>query len=102
SDKEQEVMSKDIKDFEILFQKDGVHVKGKIKKFFMDIPFDGLVDFVSTGPNVFEVRLRNLEILRMDFKFLTPLALKAIKGRLTKALNGICTYKYLGKKDHSR
>jgi hypothetical protein len=38
----------------------------------------------------------------MDFKFLTPLALKAIKKRLTRALNGLCTYKYLGDKDHSR
>jgi hypothetical protein len=59
-EKEKEKMSKDIKDFEILFQKDGIHVKGKIRKFFVDIPFDGLVDFVSTGPDVFEVRLREL------------------------------------------
>lgn len=101
-EKEKEKMSKDIRDFEILFQDDGVHVKGKIKKFFVDIPFDGLVDFVYTGPDVFEVRLRELEVLRMDFKFLTPLALRAIKSRLKKALHGICTYKYLGNKDHSR
>jgi hypothetical protein len=101
-EKEKEKMSKDIKDFQILFQEDGIHIKGKVKKFFMDIPFDGLVDFVSTGPDVFEVRLRELEVLRMDFKFLTPLALTAIKSRLKKALNGIGTYKYLGDKDHSR
>ncbi len=102
SDKEKEVMSKDIKDFQILFQKDGVHVKGKVRKFFVDIPFDGLVDFTSTGPDTFEVRLRELEILRMDFKFLTPLALRAVKTRLKKALSGIGTYQYMGRKDHSR
>ena len=101
-EKEKEKFSKDIKDFEILFQEDGIHIKGKVRKFFMDIPFDGLVDFVSTGPDIFEVRLRELEVLRMDFKFLTPLALRAIKGRLKKAFQGIGTYKYLGKKDHSR
>ncbi len=101
-EKEKAAMSKDIKDFQILFQEDGIHVKGKVRKFFVDIPFDGLVDFVYTGPDVFEVRLRELEVLKIDFKFLTPLALRAIKGRLKKALHGIGTYKYIGNKDHSR
>lgn len=101
-DKEKEMMSKDIKDFDISFQKDGVHITGKIRKFFVDIPFDGLVDFISTGPDIFEVRLRGLQIMNVDFKFLTPIALRAIKGRLKKALKGIGTYKYLGNKDHSR
>lgn len=101
-EKEKEKMSKDIKDFQILFQEDGVHVKGKMRKFFVDIPFDGLVDFKWTGPDVFEVRLRQLEVMNIDFKFLTPLALTAVKKRLKAALNGIGTYKYLGKKDHTR
>jgi hypothetical protein len=101
-EKEKEKLSSDIKDFEILFQEDGIHIKGKVKKFFFNVPFDGIMDFVSTGPDVFEVRLRELEVMRMDFKFLTPLALAAIKDRLDHALNGICTYKYMGNKDHSR
>jgi hypothetical protein len=101
-DKEKEKMSSDIKDFQILFQDDGIHISGTLHKYFMKVPFDGLVDFVSTGPDIFEVRLRALEVLRMDFKFLTPLALRAIKSRLKKALNGVCTFKYLGKKDQSR
>jgi hypothetical protein len=101
-EKEKEKMSSDIKDFKILFQDDGIHITGKIRKFFIDVPFDGLVDFVSTEPDIFEVRLRELQILKMDFKFLTPLALTAVKRRLKKALKGICTYKYLGNKDQSR
>jgi hypothetical protein len=101
-EKEKEKMSKDLKDFEIQFKEDGVHVTGKIRKFFFDIPFDGLVDFISTGPDEFEVRLRNLKVLRINFKFLTPIALKAVERRLKKALAGICTYKYLGKQDESQ
>jgi hypothetical protein len=101
-EKEKAKMGSDVKDFKIRFKNGGIHISGKIHKFFWDIPFDGLVDFISTGPDTFEVRLRNLEVLRMDFKFLTPLALTAVKSRLKKALKGVCTYKYLGNKDHSR
>ena len=101
-EKEKEKMSADIKEFEILFQEDGIHIKGKIKKFFFTVPFDGLVDFIATKPDTFQVRLRELEVMRMDFKFLTPVALKAVRRRLAKALKGICTYKYLGNLDHSR
>lgn len=102
-EKEKAAMSKDIKDFEILFQNDGIHVTGKVRKFFIDIPFDGLVDFVWTGPDVFEVRLRSLEVMKMDLKFLTPFALRAFKKRLDSALSGIAEYKYIRKKkDDSR
>lgn len=102
-EKEKASMSKDIKDFEILFQEDGVHVKGKMRKFFVDIPFDGLVDFDWTGPDVFEVRVRSLEVMKMDLKFLTPFALRAFKKRLDSALSGIAEYKYIRKKkDDSR
>ena len=38
----------------------------------------------------------------LDLKFLTPLALAAVKDRLKVALNGVAKYKYLGKKDESR
>lgn len=101
-EKEKAKMSSDIKDFKIRFKNGGIHISGKVRKFFVDIPFEGLIDFVFTGPDVFEVRLRKLEALRMDFKFLTPLALAAVKKRFKKALSGVGTYKYLGKKDHSR
>jgi hypothetical protein len=101
-EKEKAKMSSDIKDFKIRFKNGGIHISGKIRKFFVDFPFEGLIDFIYTGPNVFEVRLRKLEALSMDFKFLTPLALAAVKSRFKKALKGVGTYQYLGKKDHSR
>lgn len=101
-EKEKAKMSSDIKDFKIKFKNGGIHISGKLKKFFVTVPFEGLVDFIYTGPDVFEVRLRNLEVMNMDLKFLTPLALTAVKSRLKKALKGICTYKYLGNKDQSR
>lgn len=101
-DKEKESMGSDIKDFKIRFKNDGIHISGKVKKYFVTVPFEGLVDFVYTGPDLFEVRIRNLSVMNMDLKFLTPLALTALKDRLKSALAGMCAYKYLGKKDGSR
>lgn len=101
-DKEKEKIGKSIKDFKIRFKNGGIHVSGKISKLFWDIPFEGLVDFTSTEPDIFEVRLRQLEVMKVDLKFLTPVVLTAVKSRLKNALNGIATYKYLGNKDHSR
>lgn len=101
-EKEKEKIGNNIKDFKIKFKNGGIHISGKVKKFFMEIPFEGLVDFVSTGPDVFEVRLRELEIMKLDLKFLTPIALAAVESRFRKALKGIGTYKYLGNQDHSR
>jgi hypothetical protein len=98
----EKAISEDIKDFKIDFRNNGIRISGTVKKFFMDVPFKGTVDFISTGPDVFEVRLRELKILNIDVKFLTPLALKAVERRLKKALKGMCTYEYMGNKEHSR
>lgn len=101
-EKEKEKMGNNIKDFKIRFKTGGILISGKVKKFFMEIPFEGLVDFVTTGPDVFEVRLRQLKVMKMDLKFLTPLVLTAVKSRLKKGLKGIAKYKYLGDMDNSR
>ena len=101
-EKEQESIGSTIKDFKIRFKTGGIHISGKVKKFFWDIPFEGLVDFTSTAPDVFEVRLKKLKILKLDLKFMTPLILTAVKSRLKKGLKGLATYEYLGNKDHSR
>lgn len=101
-EQEKTKISSDLKDFKIRFKSSGINISGKFRKFFVDIPFEGLVDFISTGPDVFEVRLRKLKALSLDLKFLTPLALAAVKNRFETALQGIGTYKYLGNKDHSR
>lgn len=101
-EKEKEKISANIKDFKIQFKSGGIHVSGKVHKFFWDIPFEGLVDFTSTAPDIFEVRLRKMKVMKMDLKFLTPLILTAVKSRLKKGLAGIGSYKYLGDMDHSR
>lgn len=100
--KKNEKIPATLKNFKVQFQDDGIQISGLFKKYFMEIPFTGTVDFLSTGPDVFEVRLRELKVLKMDFKFLTPYVLRAMKRRLAKALNGIGTYSYLGDKEHSQ
>jgi hypothetical protein len=99
---EKEKIASVVKDFNISFRDDGIHLTGKVKKFFFNIPFDALVDFVHTGADLFEVRLRQLQVFKMDLKFLTPYALKAIEARLNSALGGICEFKYLGKKGNTK
>lgn len=93
----------DIRDFEMELKDDGLHVSGKWHKYFINVPFDTTVDFVTTAPDVFEIRLRQLSIKGIDFKFLTKYALDAVKDRLDAALAGICTFEYLGEdKDESQ
>lgn len=101
ADKEKS-MSTDIKDFKIRFKSTGIHISGKYRKWFIDVPFEGLVDFTTTDIDVIEVRLRKLKAMNLDLKFLTPAALTLVKSRFKKALQGIGKYKYLGNKDHSR
>ncbi len=86
----------DIRDFEMALKDDGLHVSGKWHKYFINIPFDTTVDFETTAPDVFEIRLRKLSVEGIDLKFLTKFALDAVKDRLDAALVGICTFEYLG------
>ena len=99
---QKEKLGDNVQDLDVALKEDGVHVTGKVKKFFMTIPFDTTVDFVTTEPDVFEVRLRELNVRGFDFKFLTKYVLDAIKERLDTALAGICTFEYLGEKDESQ
>lgn len=85
-----------IENFEVSLQDDGVHVTGQWNKYFFTVPFDAIVDFISTAPDVFEVRLRKLKAKGVDIKFLTKYALDAVQERLDKTLAGICTFKYMG------
>lgn len=91
-----------VEDLDVALKEDGVHVTGKVKKFFLTIPFDTTVDFVTTEPDVFEVRLSKLNVKGIDLKFLTKYVLDAIKERLDKALAGICKFEYLGERNDSQ
>lgn len=96
SAKTEKIGAANIENFDVSLQEDGVHVTGEWKKYFFTIPFDVIVDFVTTKPDVFEVRLRKLKAKGVDVKFLTEYALDAVKERLDKTLAGICTFQYMG------
>ena len=63
---------------------------------FFSVPFDTIVDFVTTAPDVFEVRVREVEVAGMDFSFLTKFVLESMKKRLDQSIQGICTFDYVG------
>lgn len=101
-DAQKEKLGDQIKDFTVSFKDDGIHVTGKVKKWFFTIPFDSIVDFVFTGPDVFEVRLRELNVFGIGLTFLTKHALNAVKDKLDSVLHEIATYEYLGDKEDSK
>ena len=100
---EKKEMGSNLRDLAINLKDDGLHVAGAWHKFFITIPFDTIVDFVTTGTDVFEVRVRELDVAGIDLEFLTKFVLEAMKKRLDSALKGICSFRYVGEeKDHSR
>jgi hypothetical protein len=99
---EKKSMTPKLKDFLINLKNDGLHVSGSWSTFLFSVPFDTIVDFVSTKPDVFEVRMREIKVFGLDFDFLSKFALESLKNRLDKSLKNICTFDYLGEeKDRS-
>lgn len=97
-------MDKRLRRFAINLKDDGLHVDGAWRTLgFVDIPFETIIDFVWTGPDQFELRVRDLELAGIDFESLTGIVLEIMKGRLNSSLKGKCQFKYMGeKKDRSR
>ncbi len=96
---EKKEMGSNLRDFSIQLRDDGVHVSGKWHKFFITVPFDTVVDFVSTGLDVFEARVREVNIAGIDFEFLSQFVLESLKRRLDQSLKGICKFDNLGMED---
>ena len=103
-DAERQDMSEHIRHFAMDLREDGIHVDGDWHEPLLPpIPFHTIIDLVWTGPNVFEIRVRQIEILHVDLKILTKIVLEATKNRLDKTLKGACTFEYVGEeKDRSR
>jgi hypothetical protein len=100
---EKKAMGSKLRDLQIQLKDDGLHVSGRWRAFFFSIPFDTIVDFVTTGVDVFEVRVRDLTVAGLDLEFLTKFVLQSMEKRLDTAMHGICTFQYVGEeKDHSR
>jgi hypothetical protein len=100
---EKKSMPAKMEDLDLQFKDDGLHISGKWKTFFFDVPFDTIVDFVTTATDVFEVKVRQVEVAGMDVEFLAKYALQAVEKRLDAMLKGRCTFEYLGtEKDKAR
>ena len=102
---EKKAVGSKLRDLKIEFKKDGLHVSGKYHKFFINIPFDTIVDFETSDklPDTIDVSVRDIEVGGIDLEFMTGFILEAMKFRLDQTLKGICTFEYLGEKaDNSR
>lgn len=97
---EKKEMNGKLKEFDLQLKDDGLHVSGKYHTLlFVTVPFDTLVDFQSTGPDVFEAKVRDVKIAGLDFSFLTKFVLESLKKRLNKSMKGMCKFKYVGNED---
>jgi len=100
---EKKEMGSSLRDFDLQLREDGLHVSGKWHPLLFSLPFDTVVDFSSTAPDVFEARVREIEVAGLDFEFLSKFVLESVKRRLDQSLKGMCAFKYIGEeKDHSR
>jgi hypothetical protein len=93
-----------IKKFSMQMTEDGMQAGGAWRiPILPNIPFSTVIDFDWVAPDVFEMRVRSVDIAHIDFKILTGLVLEAAKKRLDAALKGKCTFTYIGEEaDHSR
>lgn len=102
-DAEKKEMGSSLKNFDLQLEEDGLHVSGKWHTLlFFSVPFDTIVDFVSTDVDVFEARVREIKIAGIDVDFLTKFVLESLKKRLNHSLKGLCKFKYVGEKDNAR
>jgi hypothetical protein len=93
-----------LQNLKFTLKEDGIHAEGDYKTLLiLSLHFETIIDLVSTAPDLFEVRVRDLKVAGLDFEFLSKYVLEVMKKRLDLALKGICTFKYLGEEnDHAR
>ena len=103
ADVEKEKMGSNLRSVDIQLKDDGLHISGIYHKLILNLPFETTVDFVSTAPDVFEARVRKLDVAGLDLEFLEKFALEAVAARLELATKGACDFKYIAKDgDHPR
>ncbi len=86
-------MGSSLRDFALEMMDDGLHVTGRWKTFFIfSIPFKTVVDFVTTGVDEFDVRVRDIKVGGVDVDFLSKFILDSVRKRLDSSLKGICTF----------
>jgi hypothetical protein len=99
---EHKALGDKVKDLSMQFKADGLHVSGRYHVFIIDPSFTAILDFVSAGPDTFDIQVREIKVSFVDVKILTKTILDAAQSRLDQALEGICTFQYVGKEDGSQ
>jgi hypothetical protein len=100
---EKENIGSKLRDLDIQLEEDGLHVSGKWHALFFNIPFNTVADFTLTSLDTFEISVSDIELAGIDIEFLTTFVLEAMEKRLSNALKGRATFKYIGElADHSR
>ena len=102
-DAEKKNMGSNLRNLQMDLKDDGLHVSGSWHTFLISIPFDTVVDLVTTDVDTFEIRVRKMDAAGINLEFLAKFVLESMKKRLDVALKGICTFAYMGEeKDSSR
>ena len=100
---EKKSMPAKLSDLDLQFKDDGLHISGKWKTFFWNVPFDMTVDFVSKEVDVFDVKVRKVDVGGLDLEFLAKYALEMVQKRLELMFKDRCKFEYVGtEKDQSR
>lgn len=93
-----------IRNFSVTMRDDGLHVAGEWKTpLLLVVPFDTIVDFVPSGVDRFDMKVRELKVAQLELEVLSGLVLESLKRRLDQSMKGVCSFEYVGvEADRSR
>jgi hypothetical protein len=100
---EKEAIGDKVDNLDIQMRDDGLHVSGRYRGLGIPVPFDAFVDLVTVQTDVFEARVKGLEVAGLDVPFLTGSVLNLLRNLLDHALEGRCTFEDIQQTaDHGR
>jgi hypothetical protein len=100
---EKKAIGDKVDNLDIQMRDDGLHVSGRYRGLGIPVPFDAFVDLVTVQTDVFEARVKGLEVAGLDVLFLTGSVLNLLRNLLDHALEGRCTFEDIQQTaDHGR
>jgi hypothetical protein len=100
---EKKTLSDKVDNLDIQMRDDGLHVSGRYRGVGLPVPFDAFVNLVPVETDVFEVRVKGLEVAGLDVPFLTGSVLNLLRNLLDHALEGRSTFEDVQQTaDHGR
>jgi hypothetical protein len=100
---EKKTIGDKVDNLDIQMRDDGLHVSGRYRGLGIPVPFDAFVDLVTVQTDVFEARVKGLEVAGLDVPFLTGSVLNLLRNLLDHALEGRCTFEDIQQTaDHGR